>query len=89
MRPRRDLLPMLSLVLVAALEHRLPILLDVAPWLFTGVGLYGFTLVVRIDQHPGLGKLRQQAGHFVASGNVLVKIAEAGPQVLQMCLVIE
>ncbi len=45
--------------------------------------------VARIDQHPGLGKLRQQAGHFMASGDVLVEIAESGPQVLQVRLVIE
>jgi diguanylate cyclase (GGDEF)-like protein/PAS domain S-box-containing protein len=47
------------LVAAAVLERLWPILLDVTPWLFTTVGLYGFALVVRIDQQA-LGLLRQR-----------------------------
>jgi diguanylate cyclase (GGDEF)-like protein/PAS domain S-box-containing protein len=47
------------LVLAGILEQHLPIILDVTPWVFTTLGLYGFALVVRIDQQA-LGLLRQR-----------------------------
>jgi diguanylate cyclase (GGDEF)-like protein/PAS domain S-box-containing protein len=45
--------------LAGALEQLWPILLDVTPWVFSVVGVYGFSLVMRIDQQA-LRLLRQR-----------------------------
>jgi len=47
------------LVVAATLEQLWPLLLDVTPWVFSTVGVYGFALVKRIDQQA-LGLLRQR-----------------------------
>jgi diguanylate cyclase (GGDEF)-like protein/PAS domain S-box-containing protein len=47
------------LVVAASLEQLWPLLLDVTPWVFTTVGVYGFALIKRIDQQA-LGLLRQR-----------------------------
>jgi diguanylate cyclase (GGDEF)-like protein/PAS domain S-box-containing protein len=45
--------------LAGALEQLWPVLLDVTPWVLTVVGVYGFSLVMRIDQQS-LRLLRQR-----------------------------
>ena len=49
----------LLFVVAAFVEQQRPLLLDVMPWIFTSLGLYGFATVTRIDQQA-MGLLLQR-----------------------------
>jgi len=62
----------------------------VDPARIAGPGQVGSVRVPGLAQdQPRLGQLGQQADHLVAAGQVLVEVAEVGPQVLQIGLLVE